>query len=70
MMGAVKEVLAVRVEASRVSDRQFEQYATLASARAEAHAKSIFAQASLLEANLSLSLAQGELKRIIGQMPR
>jgi outer membrane protein TolC len=70
MVGVAKELLDVRLESSRVSDRQFEQNAALASARAEAHAKSASAHASLLEATLGLSLAQGDLKRTIGQMPK
>ena len=59
-----------REEAARVTDRQFEQNAALASARAEAHAKAISAKASSLEATLGLSLAQGDLKRTIGELPR
>ena len=70
MVGVAEEVLKVRTEAARLTDRQFEQNAALASVQAEAHAKSIAAKASLLEANLGLSLAQGELKRTIGQTPR
>src|SRR6202012_5550843 len=58
MVGVAKELLDVRVESSRLSDRQFEQNAALASARAEAQAKSASAQASLLEAQLGFSLAQ------------
>jgi hypothetical protein len=53
-----------------VTVRQFEQNAALASARAEAAAKTSSAKASLLEANLGLSLAQGELKRTMGEIPR
>ncbi|QHN02815.1 TolC family protein [Granulicella sp. WH15] len=64
------EMLDVRTEAARLADRQVEQSAALASARSEAHAKATSARASLLEATLGLSLAQGDLKRIIGQMPR
>lgn len=70
MVGVAEEVLKVRLEAARLADRQVEQNAALSSAQTEAHAKSISAQASFLEANLGLSLAQGELKRTIGQMPR
>ena len=70
MVEVAEEVLKVRTEAARLTDRQFDQNAALASAQAEAHAKSISAKASLLEANLGLSLAQGELKRTIGQIPR
>ena len=65
-----QEALKAREEASRVTDRRFEQNAALASARAEAHAKAISAQASYLEATLGLSLAQGDLKRTIGELPR
>ena len=64
------EALEVRTEAARLSDRQVEQHAALASAQSEAHAKATSARASLLEATLGLSLAQGEVKRAIGQLPR
>jgi outer membrane protein TolC len=70
LAGVAEEVLKAREEASRLTDRRFEQDAALASARAEAHAKAISAQASSLEAALGLSLAQGELKRTIGELPR
>ena len=70
LVGVADAALQARTEAARVTDRQFEQTAALASARAEAHAKAISAKASSLEANLSLSVAQGELKRTIGQLPR
>ena len=49
---------------------QFEQNAALASVRAGAAAKTSSAKASLLDANLGLSLAQGELKRTMGEIPR
>jgi outer membrane protein TolC len=70
MVGVAEEVLTVRMEAARLADRQVEQNAALASASAEAHAKSVSAKAAFLEASLGLSLAQGELKRTIGQFPR
>jgi outer membrane protein TolC len=70
MVGLAEEVLKARTEAARVADRQFEQSEALASTRAEAAAKASSAKASLLEANLGLSLAQGELKRAMGQIPR
>jgi outer membrane protein TolC len=70
MVEVADEALKVRVEAARLSDRQFEQTAALASARAEAHAKVASSKASYLEATLGLSLAQADLKRTIGQMPR
>jgi outer membrane protein TolC len=58
------------VEAARLSDRQFEQNEALTSTRAEAHAKALSAKASYLQANVGLSLAQGDLKTLIGQLPR
>jgi outer membrane protein TolC len=70
MVGLAEEVLKARTEAARVTDKQFEQTEALASARAEAAAKVSSAKASLLEANLGLSLAQGDLKRAMGQIPR
>lgn len=70
LAAVAEEALNVRTEAARLADRQFEQNAALASARSEAHAKATSARASLLEATLGLSLAQGDLKRMIGQTPR
>jgi outer membrane protein TolC len=70
LVGVAEEVLKARTESARVTDRQFEQTAALPSAPVEAAAKVISAKASLLEANLGLSLAQGELKRAMGQIPR
>lgn len=69
-IAVAEEVLKTRAEAALVADRQFEQNAALASARAEAAAKTSSAKASLLEANLGLSLAQGELTRAMGEIPR
>ena len=69
LVGVADQVTKTREEASRVADRRFEQTAALASARAEAHAKAISAQASFLEATLGLSLAQGELRRTMGELP-
>jgi len=70
MVDVADQALKARIEAARLSDRQFEQTAALASARAEAHAKVISAKASYLEATLGLSFAQADLKRTIGQLPR
>jgi|ERR1700733_7152947 len=70
LVGVAEEALKVRAEAARLADRQFEQNAALASTRAETHAKSLSAKASSLEAHLSLSLAQGDLTKTIGQLPR
>ena len=70
LAGVAAEALKAREEASRVTDRRFEQNAALDSARSEAHAKALSAQASYLEATLGLSLAQGDLKRTIGELPR
>jgi hypothetical protein len=54
LVEVAEELLKARTEAARVSNRQFEQTAALASARAEAAAKVSSAKASLLEANLGL----------------
>jgi outer membrane protein TolC len=70
MVGVAEEALTVRVELARLSDRQFEQTEVLASNRSEAHSKEASAKASYLEATLGLSLAQADLKRTIGQLPR
>ena len=70
LVGVAEEALQVRAEAARLADRRCEQTAALASTRAEAHAKSISAKASLVEAHLGLSLAQGELTKAIGRLPR
>jgi outer membrane protein TolC len=70
LAGVAAEALKAREEASRVTDRRFEQNAALDSVRSEAHAKAISARASYLGANLGLSLAQGDLKRTIGELPR
>ncbi len=70
LVDVADQAVKVRTEAARLADRQFEQNAALASARAEAYAKSISAKASYLEATLGLSLAQADLKRTIGQSPR
>jgi outer membrane protein TolC len=70
LVGVAQQVMSASMEAARVADSKFEQNEALASVRAEAHAKALSAQASLLDANLSLSLAGGNLEKIIGQLPR
>jgi len=70
LVTVAEELLKVRAEAARVADRQFEQNKVLASVPAEAAAKVSLAKASLLEANLGLSLAQGELQRAMGEIPQ
>jgi outer membrane protein TolC len=65
-----EQAVKVRTEAARLADRQFEQNAALSSARSQAHADLSSANASLLEAEFGLSLAEADLKRAIGQMPR
>jgi outer membrane protein TolC len=69
LVGVADQVVKTRAEASRVTERRFEQTAALASARSEAHAKEISSQASYLEATLGLSLAQGDLRRTMGELP-
>jgi len=70
LMKVIQQAVDLRTEAARLADRQFEQTALLASSRAGAHAKLASTRASLLEATLALSVAQGDLKRTIGQIPR
>jgi outer membrane protein TolC len=70
LVGVAQQAVDARVEAARLSDRQFEQNEALTSTRAEAHAKALSAKASYLQANVGLSLAQGDLKTLIGQLPR
>ena len=70
LVTVAEEVLKARTDSARIADSQFEQGAGLASARAEAATKMSSAKASLLEANVELSLAQAELKREMGELPR
>ena len=70
MVDVAGQVVKVRTEAARLADRQFEQTAALSSARSQSHADLASAGSSLLEANCGLSLAEADLKRTIGQMPR
>ena len=70
LVTVAEEVLKARTEAARAAESQVEQNEALASARAGAAAKTSSAKASLLEANLGLSLAQAELKRAMGEIPR
>ncbi|MFT4113011.1 TolC family protein [Silvibacterium sp.] len=66
MVSVAQEAMRARTEAARLADRQFEQNAMLASARSEAHAQQAASGASLLEAELNLSLAQADVRRILG----
>ena len=70
MADVAGHVVKVRTEAARLTDRQFEQNAALTSARSQARADLASATASLLEVNCGLSLAEADLKRAIGQLPR
>jgi outer membrane protein TolC len=70
MVDVAGQIVKVRTEAARLSDRQFEQTAALNSARSQSHADMASATASLLEASCGLSLAEADLKRAIGQMPQ
>jgi outer membrane protein TolC len=70
LVKVAQEALDVRTEAARVADRQFEQTEALASARATAHANQATAKSSLLAATLGLSIAQANLKQVIGDLPR
>ena len=70
MVDVAEQVVKVRTEAARLSDRQFDQSAALNSARSQSHSDLATATASLLQANCGLSLAEADLKREIGQMPQ
>jgi outer membrane protein TolC len=70
MVDVEQQIVKVRAEAARLSDRQFEQNAALDSARSQSHADLASATAALLEANCGLSLAEADLKRAIGLMPQ
>ena len=70
MVDVAEQVVKVRTEAARLSDRQVEQNAALNSARSQSHSDLASATASLLEANCGLSLTEADLKRAIGQMPQ
>ena len=70
MADLAEQIVKVRTEAARLSDRQFEQNAALNSARSQSHSDLASATASLLEANCGLSLAEADLKKAIGQMPQ
>jgi outer membrane protein TolC len=70
MVAVAEQVVKVRAEAARLADRQFEQSAALSSVRSQTRADLAGATASLLEATCDLSLAEADLKRAIGQMPR
>jgi outer membrane protein TolC len=70
MVDVAEQVVKVRTEAARLSDRQVEQNAALNSARSQSHSDLASAKASLLEANCGLSLTEADLKRAIGQMPQ
>lgn len=70
MVDVAAQAVKVRTEAARLTDRQFDQNAALNSTRSQSHADLASATASLLEANCGLSLAEADLKRAIGQMPR
>jgi outer membrane protein TolC len=65
-----EQAVKVKTEAARIADRQVEQNAALNSARSQAHADLSSANASFFEADFGLSLAEADLKRMIGQMPR
>ena len=70
MVDVADQIVKVRTEAARLSDRQFDQNAALNSVRSQSHSDLSSATASLLEANCGLSLAEADLKRAIGQMPQ
>lgn len=70
MVDVATQMVQVRTEGARLADRQFEQNAALNSSRSQAHSDLATATASLLEANLQLSLAEANVKKTIGRLPR
>jgi outer membrane protein TolC len=70
MVDVEEQIVKVRTEAARLSDRQFEQNAVLDSSRSQSHSDLASATVALLEANCGLSLAEADLKRAIGLMPQ
>jgi outer membrane protein TolC len=70
LVTVLSELAMVRDEAARIADRQFEQSTILGSDRSQAHAQAASAEANLLEARLSLTLARNDLKQTIGIVPR
>jgi outer membrane protein TolC len=70
LVTVAEELLKARTEGARIADSRFQQGTALASVRAESAAKLSSAKASLLEANVELSLAQAELKREMGELVR
>jgi outer membrane protein TolC len=60
------EVLKVRTEAARVSSKQVELQAALPSQLSRSQAQLLTAQANAMEASVALTLAQGDIRRILG----
>ena len=69
-LDVAEQTVKVRTEAARLADRQLEQNAALNSVCSQARADLSSANASLFEADLGVSLAEADLKRTIGQIPR
>jgi outer membrane protein TolC len=70
MVGVVQQAVKVRTEAERLANCQFEQNALLSGVRSQTRADLSNATALFLEASLNLLLAEAEIKKTIGQMPR
>jgi outer membrane protein TolC len=70
VIAVAEQNVKIRTEAARLADRQFEQNAALSSARSQSQEELASVTASLFEANCALSLAEADLKRAIGLMPR
>jgi outer membrane protein TolC len=60
------EVLRVRTEAARVTAKQVELHAALPSQLSSSQAQLNSAQANAMEASVALTLAQGDIRRLIG----
>ena len=60
--------LRARTEAARLAQADFENGASLASKRDQARAEQLSSEASALEARLGLTLAQNQVRRVLGQI--
>jgi len=69
MLEVASEVVRLRRESDRVSEKQLKEGVVLVSQQRQASAASYKAQADLLQAQLAYMLAQAELQRTIGRTP-
>ncbi len=65
---AAESALKARTEAARLAENDFTNGASLAAARDQARAGLLSAEASMLEAHDEFTLAQNEIRRVLGQL--